>query len=125
MCLLVCAVCKYREDMGRVGNVKGEVYWLNILETISISASAAAIFSAEEGWGRAPPKRKDIFAVLACWSDVEFRCCDVDADAGGWWRRIVVVPVPRFGLPKLERGEAWATRHWTSGLRSIFFLILE
>jgi hypothetical protein len=35
-------------------------YWLNMLETISISASAAAIFSAEEGWGRAPPKRKDI-----------------------------------------------------------------
>lgn len=33
---------------------------LNISETISTSVSAAAIFSAEESWGR-PPKRKDIF----------------------------------------------------------------
>lgn len=39
-------------------------HWLNMLETISISASAAAIFSAEEGWGRALPKRKDIFSVV-------------------------------------------------------------
>ena len=29
-------------------------------DTISTSVSAAAIFSAEESWGR-PPKRKDIF----------------------------------------------------------------
>jgi hypothetical protein len=37
-------------------------YRLYMSETMSISASAAAIFSAEEGWGRAPPpKRKDIF----------------------------------------------------------------
>lgn len=40
-------------------------YWLNMLETISISASAAAIFSAEEGCGRAPPKRKDMLAVVS------------------------------------------------------------
>lgn len=33
-----------------------------MLETISISASAAAIFSAEEGCGRPPPKRKDMVA---------------------------------------------------------------
>ena len=32
---------------------------LNMSETISTSVSAAAIFSAEESWGR-PPKRKDI-----------------------------------------------------------------
>ena len=41
-------------------------YWLNMLETISISASAAAIFSAEEGWGRPWPKRKDIFGCVVC-----------------------------------------------------------
>ena len=34
-------------------------YLLNMSETISTSVSAAAIFSAEESWGR-PPKRKDI-----------------------------------------------------------------
>jgi hypothetical protein len=42
-------------------------YWLNMLETISISASAAAIFSAEEGWGRPWPKRKDIFGMWCVW----------------------------------------------------------
>lgn len=42
-------------------------YWLNMPETISISASAAAIFSAEEGWGRPPPKRKDILARCCGW----------------------------------------------------------
>ena len=42
-------------------------YWLNMLETISISASAAAIFSAEEGWGRPWPKRKDIFSMWCVW----------------------------------------------------------
>ena len=53
------------KEGGRRGQRGGGIYWLNILETISISASAAAIFSAEEGWGRAPPpKRKDMFAVL-------------------------------------------------------------
>ena len=31
-------------------------------ETISTSVSAAAIFSADESWGR-PPKRKDMFAA--------------------------------------------------------------
>jgi len=36
------------------------VYRLYMSETMSISASAAAIFSAEEGWGRPPPNRKDI-----------------------------------------------------------------
>ncbi len=46
------------------------MYWLNMLETISISASAAAIFSAEVGWGRAPPpKRKDILVEwLVLWA---------------------------------------------------------
>jgi len=34
-----------------------------MLETISISASAAAIFSAELGCGLAPPKRKDMIAA--------------------------------------------------------------
>jgi hypothetical protein len=38
------------------------------LETISISASAAAIFSAEEGWGRPWPKRKDIVGYVVCGS---------------------------------------------------------
>ena len=37
-------------------------YLLNMSDTISISVSAAAIFSADEGWGR-PPKRKDILLV--------------------------------------------------------------
>jgi hypothetical protein len=35
-------------------------YRLNMSDTISISASAAAIFSADVGCGRPPPKRKDI-----------------------------------------------------------------
>lgn len=34
---------------------------LNISLIISTSVSALAIFSAEESWGRPPPKRKDIF----------------------------------------------------------------
>lgn len=50
------------------------IYWLNMPETISISASAAAIFSAEEGWGRPPPKRKDIFAGCV---GVLFGCVEV------------------------------------------------
>ena len=43
---------------------------MNMSETISTSVSAAAIFSAEESWGR-PPNRKDIvggtdhFSVVA------------------------------------------------------------
>jgi hypothetical protein len=45
-----------RCDSGQLGGV----YRLYMSETMSISASAAAIFSAEEGWGRPPPKRKDI-----------------------------------------------------------------
>lgn len=45
----------------REGNYNGITYRLYMSETISISASAAAIFSAEEGWGR-PPKRKDMVA---------------------------------------------------------------
>lgn len=36
-------------------------YLLNMSDTISTSVSAAAIFSAEESWGR-PPKRKDIMS---------------------------------------------------------------
>jgi len=34
---------------------------LNMSDTISISVSAAAIFSADDSWGR-PPKRKDMTA---------------------------------------------------------------
>lgn len=37
---------------------------MNMFETISISASAAAIFSADEGCGLPPPKRKDISGIL-------------------------------------------------------------
>lgn len=33
-------------------------------DTISTSVSAAAIFSADESWGR-PPKRKDIVSVCS------------------------------------------------------------
>ena len=40
----------------------GRCYLSNISEIISTSCSAAAIFSAEESWGR-PPKRKDILVV--------------------------------------------------------------
>ena len=36
---------------------------MNMPETISISASAAAIFSAELGCGRPPPKRKDMLVL--------------------------------------------------------------
>ena len=42
-------------------------YLLNMSETISTSVSAAAIFSAEESWGR-PPKRKDIVIRTDCFS---------------------------------------------------------
>ena len=37
-------------------------YRLNMSDTISTSVSAAAIFSADESWGR-PPKRKDMIAT--------------------------------------------------------------
>lgn len=37
-----------------------------MFETISISASAAAIFSADEGCGRWPPKRNDMLADGDC-----------------------------------------------------------
>lgn len=47
--------------------------WLNMLETISISASAAAIFSADEGCGRWLPKRKDIVGG-------DWICCVVMVD---------------------------------------------
>lgn len=48
-------------------------------DTISTSVSAAAIFSAEESWGR-PPKRKDIFegggkCEPASWITVGGRVC--------------------------------------------------
>lgn len=49
-------------------------HWLNMLETISISASAAAIFSAEEGGARAPNPNMDMLAGVegvdlgGCWS---------------------------------------------------------
>ena len=55
------------ETLGRdvIGmGIGAGTHWLNMLETISISASAAAIFSAEEGWGRPWPKRKDIFGCV-------------------------------------------------------------
>lgn len=35
-------------------------YRLNMSDTMSTSISAAAIFSADVGCGRPPPKRKDI-----------------------------------------------------------------
>ena len=38
-------------------------YRLYMSETMSISASAAAIFCSDDGWGR-PPKRKDMIAVV-------------------------------------------------------------
>lgn len=53
----------------------GEIYWLNMPETISISASAAAIFSAEEGWGRPPPKRKDILSRCVVWLGYSWWVC--------------------------------------------------
>ena len=42
----------------------GRTCLLYMSETMSISASAAAIFSADEGCGRPPPKRKDISVVM-------------------------------------------------------------
>ena len=39
-------------------------YLLNMSVTRSISCSAAAIFSADEGWGR-PRPNMDIFAVIS------------------------------------------------------------
>jgi len=38
-------------------------YRLYMSDTMSISASAAAIFCSDVGWGR-PPKRKDMIAVV-------------------------------------------------------------
>ncbi len=48
--------------IGRRGG-EGESNRLNMSETISTSVSAAAIFSAEESWGRLP-KRKDIVVLV-------------------------------------------------------------
>jgi hypothetical protein len=49
---------------GEVVTVERKVaYRLYISETMSISASAAAIFCSDESWGRPPPKRKDIVNV--------------------------------------------------------------
>lgn len=45
------------------GLVENPAYRLNISETISISASAAAIFSADDGCGL-PPNRKDMLMVM-------------------------------------------------------------
>ena len=53
----VVSISKYVISEGEGG---GWTDWLNMLETISISASAAAIFSAELGCGRPPPKRNDM-----------------------------------------------------------------
>jgi hypothetical protein len=47
-------------------------YLLNISVTRSISASAAAIFSAEEGWGRPNPPNIDIFAIFSFESERDF-----------------------------------------------------
>ena len=49
---------------GGIGMGWDKTYCVNMLETISISASAAAIFSAEEGCGREPKPRKDIVAAV-------------------------------------------------------------
>lgn len=49
---------------GTWGGEGGRIEWeyrLNMSLIISTSVSALAIFSAEESWGRPPPKRKDIF----------------------------------------------------------------
>ena len=68
------------------------MYWLNMLETISISASAAAIFSAEEGCGRAPPKpRKDMFAV---WVDRAVILCEMYQVASEMLQQKWVVALP-------------------------------
>ena len=40
-----------------------QTYRLYMSETMSISASAAAIFCSDESWGR-PPKRKDMFICV-------------------------------------------------------------
>jgi len=52
----------------------------------SSSASARAIFSAEEGWGRLPPKRKDIVGADTGLSG-EFDVIAVMAhELGCFWR---------------------------------------
>jgi len=56
-----------RDDNGSEGGWRIEeagTYRLNMSETISISVSAAAIFSAEEGCGRAPKPNIDISGEL-------------------------------------------------------------
>jgi hypothetical protein len=52
-----------RGDQGEIGGTGRGIYLLNISVTNSISCSAAAIFSAEEGWGR-PMPNIDMIAVV-------------------------------------------------------------
>jgi hypothetical protein len=70
-------------------NVK--TYRLYMSETMSISASAAAIFCSDESWGR-PPKRKDMFVcvVLVRGSKVCRLGGDGEDTRDEWWRCGVV-----------------------------------
>ena len=58
-------------------------YWLNMLDTISISASAAASFSAEVGCGRAPMPKKDMLGGLIDWYAGGVVCVGGNVDVRG------------------------------------------
>nr|POF17018.1 hypothetical protein CFP56_57834 [Quercus suber] len=97
---------------------EGRRNWLNMFETISISASAAAIFSAEEGCGRAPPpKRKDIAMSFGCRWQWRELCRSL---LGAWQSMrclLVFVEFVIWGVRSRDRqescsreGEAWTMR---------------
>lgn len=50
-------------------------YLVNMSDTISISVSAAAIFSAEVGCGRPPPNRNDIVNEVCVLCVMPWWCC--------------------------------------------------
>ena len=61
------AFTSVRWTMDEQGFIGSERYRLSMSETISTSVSAAASFSAEDGWGRPAPKRYDM--VLDFWAN--------------------------------------------------------
>lgn len=58
---ITCAALGY--GLGGLGEMGTETDRLYMSIMSSASPSAAAIFSAEEGWARAPPNMNDIFGV--------------------------------------------------------------
>ena len=85
--------------------VPGPTDLLNMSETISISVSAAAIFSADVGWGRPPPKRKDMLARRSL----------------GWVEVVLVMQLRTAGVGTQKLLLAWLRMWKTIGTGDIAF----